>query len=583
MVLVGLASVCACVDVSLPPQLQRTVIDAEVVDLPEAVPDAAVEADGASSPSGLVLDASPPVLLGNGLRCSAGGDCQSGSCTDGVCCSSACTAVCYACNQPGLEGSCLPIPAGQDPGGECPQDPPSSCGHDGTCDGSGGCRKYGVGMQCQPGQCTGALESAARTCDGNGVCQAGTSRSCAPNACAGSSCGTVCAADGDCQTGFLCEGGTCKSKRPMGAPCAGAGQCATGYCVDGICCGTPCTERCHACNLAVALGVCTPISDGADPASECPAEAGATCGRAGGCDGKGACRLHPPGTPCAAAGCSGTTALGPRTCNGAGQCGGAATQDCGNFACVGASCATTCASDAQCKPGLSCTGGNCQAPTVTAPALLLRWSFDEEAGASALDSTSNAFHGTYVGDSGTPAPSALAPSVTFANPRSRAFLRAGRQAVQLATMPAALKPANNFTISLWFQTATVDAGGAELLSAGNQYLIRIAADAMRFSKRPAGASGSIPCEATVTGHLDGKWHHIAAVQSPAAMKLYLDGVERCTNTHGEDVRYDGGPTLFVGRHPESANYDFEGNLDDVRIYGAALGAVEVQALAKGGN
>jgi len=49
------------------------------------------------------------------------------------------------------------------------------------------------------------------------------------------------------------------------------------------------------------------------------------------------------------------------------------------------------------------------------------------------------------------------------------------------------------------------------------------------------------------------------------------------------VRYDGGPTLFLGRHPDTANYDFEGNLDDVRIYGAALSAGQVQGLAQGGN
>jgi hypothetical protein len=178
----------------------------------------------------------------------------------------------------------------------------------------------------------------------------------------------------------------------------------------------------------------------------------------------------------------------------------------------------------------------------------------------------------------------VVPATGFADPRSRAFLRSGRHAVQLATMPPLLKPANNFTISLWFLASSVDSGGAELLSGGNQYLVRLGSDALRFSKRPAGASNSVQCEVTgVSGHLDGKWHHVAAVQSPAGMKLYLDGIERCTNTRGEDVRYDGGPTLFLGRHPDNSNYDFEGNLDDVRIYGAALTAAQVQGLAQGGN
>jgi hypothetical protein len=215
---------------------------------------------------------------------------------------------------------------------------------------------------------------------------------------------------------------------------------------------------------------------------------------------------------------------------------------------------------------------------------LLRWTLDDETGTMALDASTNALHGTYIGDSGTPAPSTVVPPVMFPDPRSRAFMRSGRQAVQLATMPPVLKPANNFTISVWFQATSIDSGGAELLSGGNQYLLRLGNDTLRFSKRPAGGTGSVQCDLTnITSHLDGKWHHLAGVQSPAGMKLYLDGVERCANTHGEDVRYDGGPTLFLGRHPDSANYDFEGILDDVRIYGAALTAGQVQALALGQN
>lgn len=579
----------ACVDLSLPSQLEKPpVVPAGVPDAaePPVVPDAAPP-DANGSTSLTPPDAAPPppdTRLPLGRRCSVASDCESGSCTDGVCCGSACNALCYACNLPGMEGTCQPIPAGQDPGGECVQDPAATCGHDGTCDGTGACRRYPAGMQCEPGKCASALESAARTCDGNGVCQAGTSRSCAPNACAGSSCGTVCAADTDCQTGFLCEAGTCQNKRSMGAACTSAKQCATGYCADGVCCGTPCTEGCYACNLASAVGTCTPVPEGADPGRDCPAEAAATCGRAGGCNGRGACSLHGAGTPCAAAVCSGASEFAARACNGAGQCTGGAARDCGDYVCAGNACATSCTSEAQCRPGLTCVGGSCQLPTVVGPTLLLHWTLDDEAGTTALDSSPNALHGTYIGDSGTPSPSTVVPQVSFADPRSRAFQRSGRHAVQLATMPPVLKPANDFTLSVWFQATSVDTGGAELLSGGNQYLLRIGADTARFSKRPAGASNSVQCDATgLSGHLDGKWHHLAAVQSRAGMKLYLDGIERCTNTRGEDVRYDGGPTLFLGRHPDTANYDFEGNLDDVRIYGAALSAGQVQGLAQGGN
>jgi hypothetical protein len=71
------------------------------------------------------------------------------------------------------------------------------------------------------------------------------------------------------------------------------------------------------------------------------------------------------------------------------------------------------------------------------------------------------------------------------------------------------------------------------------------------------------------------------VQSPQGMKVYLDGVERCTNTRGEDIRYDGTPDLWVGRHPDNVAYDFDGTLDEVRIYTRALTADEVARLFQG--
>ena len=112
-----------------------------------------------------VRETAPPVCtiapvdkLANGYACACASECQSGFCVDGVCCSGACTGTCQRCNLPGSPGLCAPIPAGLPPAipGQCPQEPAAGCGLDGTCDGSGGCRKYPDGAVCAPGSCEGS-------------------------------------------------------------------------------------------------------------------------------------------------------------------------------------------------------------------------------------------------------------------------------------------------------------------------------------------------------------------------------------------------------------------------------------------
>ena len=56
---------------------------------------------------------------GAGAACTVAAECQSGFCVDGVCCGSKCDGTCEACDVPGAEGTCSPVPALEDPAGEC--------------------------------------------------------------------------------------------------------------------------------------------------------------------------------------------------------------------------------------------------------------------------------------------------------------------------------------------------------------------------------------------------------------------------------------------------------------------------------
>src|SRR5688500_3104544 len=79
---------------------------------------------------------------------------------------------------------------GQDPKNSCAQDPVASCGHDGTCDGNGGCHFHPAGTTCVAAACSGDVESTRRTCNGAGFCGTTTTKACHPSACAGVACGS---------------------------------------------------------------------------------------------------------------------------------------------------------------------------------------------------------------------------------------------------------------------------------------------------------------------------------------------------------------------------------------------------------
>ena len=545
-----------------------------------------VGTDTGEPPADMLLPDADPVLDGalmaNGQRCSEAGQCVSGFCSDGFCCDGGCAGTCQSCGLSGMEGSCQAVPAGQDPRNQCAEEPLVSCGQDGHCNGQGACGRYAAGTVCVAGRCAMAVEYAASTCDGNGVCNPGSSRSCSPNVCTGSSCAGSCTASSDCQAGFFCEASKCAIQRAKGAACTVAGQCASNHCVDGYCCDGPCTSTCRACNVAGAAGTCTAIAAGQDPGSECPAEAASTCGRAGGCNGAGACRLHAAGVPCQGKSCSGFVETAARTCNGAGVCGTASTRDCTPYVCGSGACSTTCTSTSQCRAGHYCSAGACVA---FGAGPILHWKFDEANGSIAQDASGNGHVGTYIGASGAPAASAQVPPGSFTNAFSRAFVANAQQAVRLAPAPAALKPTASMTISLWFRTTRLDLGhdppaASEALSLGDNYFIRVRAADVTFTRFTS--SSYATCFAPATTHLNGNWHHVVGVLSAAGMKVYLDGVERCSNTRGDATNFSKGPDLYVGRHGQNdPDWDFDGNIDDVRIYNRAMPADEVAALAAG--
>jgi hypothetical protein len=220
--------------------------------------DAAVESGGAGETDGGTDRGRRSPL---GQACGSSEDCSSGFCVDGVCCNSACGGACKSCNGAGTVGICVSVTAGGAPrtAGGCLTQSPSTCGPDGTCDGTGGCRLWPVFTVCMPTHCDGNALVEGKVCDGRGTCRAGATAICAPYRCdpVTATCSNGCTTDAECPGSYCALSGRCYV---VGGPdCQSNDECASGFCRQGICCNSACDGACQACNLQEREGSCSPV------------------------------------------------------------------------------------------------------------------------------------------------------------------------------------------------------------------------------------------------------------------------------------------------------------------------------------
>jgi hypothetical protein len=147
---------------------------------------------------------------GNGLPCTAPGDCLSNVCAQGVCCAGPCTDLCKSCAVDGSLGTCTNLPPGKsDVQARCLDQGVDTCGSNGLCDGAGACQKYPDGLSCSA-QCNAAAATFTSFACGAGTCNPGAPQSCSPYSCDSTGCKKSCTVLADCAVGFVCgAGGLC--------------------------------------------------------------------------------------------------------------------------------------------------------------------------------------------------------------------------------------------------------------------------------------------------------------------------------------------------------------------------------------
>jgi chitodextrinase len=142
----------------------------------------------------------------------------------------------------------------------------------------------------------------------------------------------------------------------------------------------------------------------------------------------------------------------------------------------------------------------------------------------------------------------------------------------------AIAAPQSFAVEAWFKTTTTTGGkivgfgdattGAS--SSNDRHIYMDAAGKVSFGVWPNAASTIT----TTAGFNDGQWHHVVGNLGAGGQELYIDGARIGQNATTSSVDYTGywrigGDTTWAG------DMYFDGDIDDVAIYGAPLSATKV--------
>ena len=197
--------------------------------------------------------------------------------------------------------------------------------------------------------------------------------------------------------------------------------------------------------------------------------------------------------------------------------------------------------------------------------LVGRWSFDDQ---TANDSSGNGHNGTLTGNA------------AIVNDGTRGYvvnLDGTGDYVSLGT-GAWTNPGNHATIAAWVKVTTFDAAYQTVVAKGNAtYRLHRNNTTNSMAAHMNNTSSSYKAIYGSTSVNDGGWHHTAMTYDGSTMKLYVDG--QSDGTVALSTLYTNSANLCIGRNVDQTTRDWEGRIDDVRLYDNALTETEIRALA----
>ncbi|MDB0031579.1 LamG domain-containing protein, partial [Opitutales bacterium] len=139
------------------------------------------------------------------------------------------------------------------------------------------------------------------------------------------------------------------------------------------------------------------------------------------------------------------------------------------------------------------------------------------------------------------------------------------------------------TIALWFKTSTANKPLLQYGASGTATLFKLS---LNNSGAVVLDLGGTTITSSSASHANGAWHHVA-VTIPAngntgAAKLYVDG-SRTNGSGSTAINTTSSVDLIIGRDGTSGSAYFNGQIDDVRFYGAELNSTLISQLYGNGN
>ena len=205
--------------------------------------------------------------------------------------------------------------------------------------------------------------------------------------------------------------------------------------------------------------------------------------------------------------------------------------------------------------------------------LVAHYEFEENGGATATDSTANNNDGSWTN---APTWDGDAAVGSF----SLDFTGDATNANEVVTVPddASLDFSGDFSVAFWYNATSAQANGTRIIgSHDGSDGFSIYADANgNLNFYVEGSTGSLTQFVTNGFDNDGTWHHVVATKTGNALRLYVDATTGASSSATFGAIDVSAPVTIGGTSPTGS--DYEGKLDDVRIYTRALSQTDVNEL-----